>query len=79
MNDDLRYIEQGIDINEFNENMSKRNLELEFQIIRVRDIYFNALSTYQKLTESPIHAALLREYHSELSKMNRYSSIIPCK
>ena len=36
MNEDLKFIEQGIDINEFTENMNKRNLELEFQIIRVR-------------------------------------------
>jgi len=66
MNDDLKYIEKGIDVKEFNGNMGKRNLKIEFEILR-------------KLTESPIHAKLLMEYNPGLAKLNRYSTIIPFK
>jgi hypothetical protein len=31
-NEDLQFIEKGISLKEFKENMNKRNLELEFRV-----------------------------------------------
>jgi receptor-type tyrosine-protein phosphatase gamma len=65
-NEDLQFIEQPVELREFRESMNKRKLTKEYEILR-------------KLTESPIHAKLLREYNPELAKHNRYSTIIPFK
>ncbi len=66
MNTDLQFIEKPIDIEEFKENMNKRNFELEYKLLR-------------RLTESQMHAQCLKEYNPEIAKLNRYASIIPCK
>ena len=65
MNSDLQFIERPIAIDEFKTDMSKRNFEIEFRLIR-------------RLTESQMHVQCLKDYNPEVTKLNRYNNIIPC-
>jgi len=66
MNTDLQFIEKPVEIEEFKDNMNKRNFELEYKLLR-------------RLTESQMHAQCLKEYNPEIAKLNRYNNIIPFK
>ena len=65
MNANLQYIEKPVKVEDFKDNMNKRNFEYEFNILR-------------RLTENHMHAQCLKEYNPEIAKLNRYTSIIPC-
>lgn len=63
---DIQLIEQGINILEFADKISKRNPDMEFRLIR-------------RITETQFHNEQLKDYEPKLNKMNRYNNILPYK
>ncbi|EGR32665.1 protein-tyrosine phosphatase protein, putative [Ichthyophthirius multifiliis] len=61
---DIQYIEKGIPIMCFAQDSATRNLAMEFRLIR-------------KITETQYHNEKLKQFDSNLSKMNRYNTILP--
>ncbi|CAD8117298.1 unnamed protein product [Paramecium sonneborni] len=65
-NPDLVAIEKGIPILYFNQEMLKRDLEMEFRLQR-------------RLTETQYHNENLHDFNPDIQKLNRYNNIIPFK
>ncbi|KAL4437915.1 hypothetical protein ABPG74_001086 [Tetrahymena malaccensis] len=63
---DIQLIEQGINILEFSDKISKRNPDMEFRLIR-------------RITETQFHNEQLKDYEPKLNKLNRYNNILPYK
>jgi receptor-type tyrosine-protein phosphatase gamma len=64
--DDLSFIEKGIELQKFRGNMKKRNLELEFKLLR-------------RLTENQMYTNQFRDYNPEIVKLDRYNPVVPFK
>jgi hypothetical protein len=65
--ENVREVEKGIPLSEFQESMESRELDLEFQLLR-------------KLTETKEHQQNQEKIDKKKSSLlNRYSEIIPCK
>jgi len=62
--EDLAYIQKGVKLKNFKDNMNKRNLELEFKLLR-------------RLTENQTYTEHFRAYNPEITKFDRYQSIVP--
>ncbi|CAK58016.1 unnamed protein product (macronuclear) [Paramecium tetraurelia] len=65
-NPDLVAIEKGIPIVHFNSEIQKRDLEMEFRLLR-------------RLTETQYHNENLHDFNPDIQKLNRYNNIIPFK
>ncbi|CAD8082931.1 unnamed protein product [Paramecium primaurelia] len=65
-NPDLVAIEKGIPIILFNSEVQKRDLEMEFRLLR-------------RLTETQYHNENLHDFNPDIQKLNRYNNIIPFK
>jgi hypothetical protein len=66
-NEDLKFLERGIPIEEFSHVKSKRKFEMEFRIL-------------SRMTQHKGHVKNL--YNSpkmEFKKQNRYLEVLPCK
>ena len=66
-NDDLKFLERGIALEEFSDMREKRKYEMEFRIL-------------QRMTQHKGHVKNL--YNSpkmEFKKQNRYNEVLPCK
>jgi hypothetical protein len=58
-NDDLQYIEKGITLADFRDNMNKRNLELEFRVVWLESLIY--VLAYKKTYRKPVvHPAAQR-------------------
>jgi protein tyrosine phosphatase len=64
--EDLSFIEKGIELKKFRSNMKKRNLELEFKLLR-------------RLTENQMYTSNFRDYNPEIVKLDRYNPVVPFK
>ncbi|CAD8115803.1 unnamed protein product [Paramecium sonneborni] len=65
-NADLVAIEKGISVLHFSQELLKRDLEMEFRLLR-------------RLTETQYHNDNLFDFHPDIQKLNRYNNIIPFK
>lgn len=65
-NDDLKFLERGIPLEDFNDLKEKRKYDMEFRIL-------------QRMTQHKGHVKNL--YNSpkmEFKKQNRYNEVLPC-
>jgi len=65
-NEDLTYIQKGIRLKNFRDNINKRNLECEFKLLR-------------RLTENQMYTNQFRDYNPEIVRLDRYNQVVPFK
>ncbi|CAD8205399.1 unnamed protein product [Paramecium octaurelia] len=63
---ELVTIEKGISVLHFSQELLKRDLEMEFRLLR-------------RLTETQYHNDNLFDFHPDVQRLNRYNNIIPFK
>lgn len=62
---DLKNLEDGINLSEFEENSEKRLKDMEFRVLR-------------RITETNLHTERLVDFTPYSATQNRYNNIIPC-
>jgi len=65
-NEDLNFIQKGVKLKNYRENMNKRNLDCEFKLLR-------------RLTENQMYTSQFRDYNPEIVKLDRYNQVVPFK